>query len=50
MNAENRILLQSMPQRYIMEKGKGYDNIIGYTIVVLVSASYSRAHWFLIVY
>ena len=29
-----------------MEKGKGYDDIIGCAVVVLVSASYSRYYNF----
>jgi len=33
-----------MPLEYNMKKGKGYDNTIGYTIVVSVSASYSRCY------
>ena len=37
-------MLQSIPQGCIMKKGKGYDNMIGYTIVVSVSASYSRCY------
>jgi len=31
-----------MPLGYSMEKGKRYDNMIGCTIVVSVSTSYSR--------
>jgi len=31
-----------MPPEYSMEKGKGYDDMIGYAEVVSVSISYSR--------
>ena len=42
MKAENRILLQSIPQGCIMEIDIGYDDMISYAEVVLVSASCSR--------
>ena len=31
-----------MPPGYSMKKEKGYDNVIGYAIVVLVSVSCNR--------
>ena len=37
-------LLQLMPLGCSMEKGKGYDNMISYTIVVSVSISCSRCY------
>ena len=37
-------LLQSIPQWCIMEKGKGYDDTIGCTVVVSVSTSCSRCY------
>jgi len=33
-----------MPPGDSMDMGRGYDNMISYTIVVSVSASYSRCH------
>ena len=42
MNVENRVLLWLIPQECSMEKGSGYDDMIGCTEVVLVSTSYSR--------
>jgi len=42
MNAETGVLLQSMPLGCNMEKGKEYNNMIGYAVVVSVSASCSR--------
>jgi len=44
MNTEMGVLLQSMLPEYSMEKGKGYDDMIGYTIVVSVRASCSRCY------
>jgi len=44
MNTEMEVLLQSMPQEYIIEKGKGYDDTISCAIVVSVSASCSRCY------
>ena len=35
-----------MPPGYNMEKGKGYDNMIGCTVVVSVSTSCSRCYNF----
>jgi len=37
-------MLRSMLPGCSMEKGKGYDNTIGYAIVVSVSTSYSRCY------
>jgi len=39
-------ILQSIPPECNMEKGKEYDDTIGYTIVVSVSASCSRCYNF----
>jgi len=44
MNPEMGVLLWSMPPGDSMEKGKGYDNTIGYAVVVSVSASCSRCY------
>jgi len=37
-------VLWSIPPGDSMDKGRGYDNMIGYTVVVSVSASCSRCH------
>jgi len=42
MNAEKEVLLQSRPQGYNIEKGLGYDDMIGCAKVVSVSISCSR--------
>ena len=42
MKAEKRVLLWSMPQECIIEICLGYDNMIGYAKVVLVSTSCSK--------
>ena len=44
MNTEIEVLSQLIPPGYDMEKGKEYDDTIGYTIVVSVSTSYSRCY------
>ena len=36
------VLLQLIPEECIMEKGKGYDNTIGCTVVVSVSVVDSK--------
>ena len=46
MNAETGVLLQLMPLGCSMEKDKGYNDMIGCTVVVSVSASYSRCYNF----
>ena len=42
MKAKKGVLLWSMPRECIMEICLGYDNMIGYTEVVLVSTSCSK--------
>ena len=42
MNAENRVLLQSIPQSCNMKEGLEYDDTIGCAKVVSVSTSCSR--------
>jgi len=42
MKAENVVLLQLISQEYIMKMGRGYDDMIGCTVVVSVSALCSR--------
>jgi len=37
-------MLQLMPPRYSMKKGKEYDDTISYAIIVSVSVSYSRCY------
>ena len=44
MNVEIGVLLRSMPSEYGMEKDKGYTNMIGYAVVVLVSTLYSKCY------
>ena len=44
MNAEIGVLLRSMSPGCSKEKGKGYDNMIGYAVVVSISTSCSRCY------
>ena len=39
-----RLMLQLMPPRDSMNKGRGYDDMIGCAVVISVSTSCSRYH------